>query len=152
MKLLNQTALEVIRDQAGAVTLGWVGERVYYARFVGDLSASVGHAHLARLGEAVAGVSSFAYFSDASALSSYDVLVRSKFLRFMLEHRAKFSSIVMLARSGGVTPAVDGVAAAVSGSITLVPDVTQFEKLLGHAAPVAKQRLLAKASLQSIRP
>jgi hypothetical protein len=114
----------------GSVTYGWVGRGVFYSRFVGSLSADLGTAHVARLGESISRVPSLAHFSDASALYQYDLLARSAFTRLVLQNRRKFSSLVMLTWSAGATPSAMAFAAAVGDSVTLVTAASVFAKLL----------------------
>lgn len=140
-KYTPHAALEVLRDDEGSVTLGWVGRGVFYSRFVGSLSAELGNTHVARLGEGLLLASSLLYFSDASALYQYDLLARSAFTRLVLENRRKFSRLVMLTWSTGVTPSAAAFAAAVGDSVTLLTDSTAFETLLEAAAPLARQRI-----------
>jgi hypothetical protein len=134
-------ALEVLKDDEGSVTLGWVARGVFYSRFAGSLSVELGMAHVARLGESLLWASSMAYFSDASALFQYDLLARSAFTRLILENRRKFSRLVMLTWSTGVTSSAAAFAAAVGDSVTLLTAPTAFEKLLVAEAPLARQRI-----------
>ncbi|HEX3852887.1 MAG TPA: hypothetical protein VHW01_18115 [Polyangiaceae bacterium] len=137
----HRSAFEVLSDDEGSVTLGWVAEDVFYTRFTGGLSATIGMAHAARLRDLLAGVSSLSYFADSSALSHYELLARSAFARLILENRRKFSELVMLTWSVGVSHAGSAFATAVGDPITLLTDARDFEQRLVAAAPLAKQRL-----------
>jgi hypothetical protein len=137
----HRSAFEVLSDDHGSVTLGWVAEDVFYTRFSGGLSAPIGMAHAARLRDLLAGVSSLSYFADSSTLSHYELLARSAFARLILENRRKFSALVMLTWSAGATHAGDAFAAAVGEPITLLTDAREFEQRLLAVAPLAKQRL-----------
>jgi hypothetical protein len=134
-------ALEVLSDDDGSLTMGWVGDGVFYARFTGGLSAQVGMAYVARLREILSAVSSLSYFSDASALNRYELIARSAFARLVLEHRRKFSALVMLTWPTGGTAASEAFAAALGDPIIVLSDALDFDKLLVSAAPLAKQRL-----------
>jgi|GEM_PF-2700139 hypothetical protein len=136
-----QSAFEVLSDDAGSVTLGWVADAVFYTRFTGGLSAPVGMAYAARLRDLLSGVSSLSYFADSSALSHYELLARSAFARLILENRRKFSELVMLTWSVGVTHDGAAFATAVGDPITLLTDAREFEQRLLAVAPLAKQRL-----------
>jgi hypothetical protein len=140
-KHVQPPALEILQDSEGSVTMGWVGDGVFYARFVDGLSAGVGMAHVKRLQELIGGVPSLSYFSDASGLNRYDLVARSAFARLVLENRRKFSALVMLTWSAGATPAAAAFVAAVGNPVTLLTDATEFDKLLVAAAPLARQRL-----------
>jgi hypothetical protein len=136
-----QVTLEVLEDDEGSVTLGWVGRGVFYSRFVGSLSADLGVTHAARLGQCISQTASLLYFSDASALYQYDLLARSAFTRLILDNRRKFSRLVMLTWSAGATPSARAFAAAVGDSVTLLTDLTAFETQLVAAAPLAMQKI-----------
>jgi hypothetical protein len=147
-----QAALEVLKDDEGSVTFGWVGRGVFYSRYAGSLSANLGREHVARLAQTLLGASSLQYFSDASALYQYDLAARSAFTRLVLENRRKFSRLVMLTWSTGVTPSAVAFAAAVGDSLTLLTDPTAFEKLLVAQAPLARQRIDARAWVTDSTP
>jgi len=132
---------EILKDDEGSVTMGWVGDGTFHARFVGALSASLGTSYVARLREIVSTVSAIGYFSDARELTRYDLVARSAIARLVLENRRKFSAIVMLTWSGGITPAIRAFAESVGEPIVVLSDAGEFDKLLIAAAPLAKQRL-----------
>lgn len=137
----SHPALEVVSDNDGSITRGWVGNGVYYACFVGGLSAHLGLAHVARLREILSQVDSLTYFADAHALAHYDLLARSAFVRLLLENRKRFSLVVVLSWSGEVTAATEAFTAAVGSVVTIVREADEFEKLLSRAAPFANQML-----------
>jgi hypothetical protein len=135
----SPSALEVVSDNDGSVTRGWVANGVYYARFVDGLSAGLGLAHVARLREILSQVDSLMYFADARALAHYDLLARSAFVRLLLENRRRFPLVVILTWAGDVTAATEAFTAAVGSIVTLVREADEFEKLLSHVAPLANQ-------------
>jgi len=137
----HRSVFEVLSDAEGSVTLGWVAEDVFYTRFTGGLSATIGMAHAARLRDLLAGVSSLSYFVDSGTLSHYELLARSAFARLILENRRKFSELVMLTWSVGATHAGAAFATAVGEPITLLTEAREFEQRLVAVAPLAKQRL-----------
>jgi hypothetical protein len=137
----QQTAFEVLSDDEGSLTLGWVAEDVLYTRVAGGLSSAVGMAHAARLRGLLAGVSSLRYFGDFSALSRYELLARSAFARLILENRRKFAGLVLLSGPASSALAGEAFAAAVGEPITRLTDAREFEQCLLLAAPLAKQRL-----------
>ena len=136
-----RSAFEVLSDDEGSVTHGWVAEAVFYTRFTGGLSATIGMAHAARLRDLLAGASALSYFVDSSTLIHYELLARSAFARLILENRRKFSELVMLTWSVGVMHAGSAFATAVGDPITLLTDPREFEQRLVAVAPLAKQRL-----------
>jgi hypothetical protein len=137
----HRSSFEVLSDDEGSVTLGWVAEDVFYTRFTGGLSANIGMAHAVCLRDLLAGVSSLSYFADSSTLSHYELLARSAFARLILENRRKFSALVMLTWSVGVAHSGEAFAAAVGEPITLLTEARDFEQRLLAVAPLAKQRL-----------
>ena len=136
-----RSAFEILSDEEGSVTLGWVAEGVFHTRFTGGISAAIGMAYAARLRDLIAGVSSLIYFADSSMLSHYELLARSALARLLLENRRKFSALVMLTGSVGDTHAGAAFAAAVGDPITQLTDAREFEQCLLAVAPLAKQRL-----------
>lgn len=137
----QSSRFEVMSDEGGSVTLGWVAEDVFYTRFTGGLSAPIGMAYAARLRELLAAVSSLRYFVDAGTLSHYELLARSALTRLILENRRKFSALVMLTWSVRVGLPGEAFAAAVGNPISLLTEASEFEQRLLAVAPLAKQRL-----------
>ena len=131
----------MLRDSEGAVILGWVGEGVFYARVVGTLSAELGEMLASHLKKVVAEVPSVRYFSDASALRTYDLLARSALTRVMLANRRRFADIVILTWAEGINAAERAFAAAIGDPIHILTDPADFEARLTRAAPLAKQTL-----------
>ncbi len=140
-EMISRTALEVLKDEQGAVALGWVASGVLYSRFSGGLSQSVGTLHHARLESTLRQVSSLRYFVDSGALEYYDLLARRAFTRIVLTHRERFSELVLLTWAGGITKTAEKFAAAVGEPLTMVTEQRVFERLLTGAAPFARQRL-----------
>src|SRR5687767_13852220 len=104
-KAVFKGPLEMLRDSEGAVILGWVGEGVFYTRLVGTLSAELGDVLAAQLWAVLADVPTLRYFSDASALQTYDLLARSALTRVVLANRRRFADIVILTWSQGINAA-----------------------------------------------
>jgi hypothetical protein len=140
-KATHQRPLEVIADPEGSVTVGWVGEGVFYARFVGVLSADLGARHAQRLQKALTQVPSLHYFADSSALRTFDLAARSCFARVVLAHRRQFASLVLLAWAGGITASTRSFASAIGDPVVVLTDELEFEKALVRAAPLARQKL-----------
>jgi hypothetical protein len=138
----SQRPLEMLRDSEGAVILGWVGEGVFYTRFVGMLSAELGEMVASHLNKVVvAEATSLRYFSDASALKTYDLLARSAITRVVLAHRRRFADIVILTWAEGINAPERVFADAIGDPIHVITDAADFEKRLVRAAPLAKQTL-----------
>lgn len=130
---------EMITDDAGSVTFGWIDEGVYYARFARGLSSRLGAAFAARLGMAVESVSSLKYFSDARGLENFDLLARSALVRVVSRQRRKFAELTILPwAGGGPGPAM---LSAIGEPLYVATDADDFERRLMAAAPRARGRL-----------
>jgi len=133
--------LERITERHGAVTVGWVGRGVLYARYEGVLSAELGTRYAARLEGFLGDAAMLELFTDASALQSYDLLGRSAVIQMMMAHRSQFASLVTLTWAGGAGPLARNFAAALGTPVEYLTDAEAFEnRLLGHA-PFAKRKL-----------
>src|SRR5262245_18832331 len=75
---LMRRPLQALTDAEGSIALGWVGKNVMYARFSGGVSASLGAAFCARVGELLP-ATPIRYFADALELTYYDLLARRAF-------------------------------------------------------------------------
>jgi hypothetical protein len=134
--------LELLTDEGGSVLLGWLAPDVLFVRFTGRLSSELADAYVPRLETLLqSSRHSVRYFSDASALTSYDLLARSAFVRMVLANRRALSSMVMLTWSAGVGPIAQNLAATLGDAVEVLTDPKQFDVRLLQAAPLAKQRL-----------
>lgn len=136
-EFFNPAGLEIAEDRAGAIAYGFIAPRVFYARFVGALSLSLGEHYVTRLTSLFEPVPSLVYFADSSALTGYDGATRTRFLRFVLDEGRKLSSLVLLSARGGITPAQRAFAATVGEPVTLLDDAHEFDRLLSNVVPVA---------------
>jgi hypothetical protein len=132
---LSARSLEVLRDDQGEVSFGWIGKVTFYARYEGGLSASIGLAYAIRLREMLTGVSALHYFSDATQLGHHDLVAESAFVRTVVGNRGKFRSLVVLTQPARSVPAAEAFATAVGEPITLLSDASRFEGRLVAAAP-----------------
>src|SRR5688572_9785442 len=64
---LAMPTLETISDETGKVVVGWVDDRVLYARFEGGMSADLGARFATHVALLVAKVRGVRYFADAHA-------------------------------------------------------------------------------------
>ncbi|HVY25119.1 MAG TPA: hypothetical protein VHB79_01155 [Polyangiaceae bacterium] len=142
-EFFNPAGLDVAEDRRGAIAYGFIAPRVFYARFVGELSLALGEHYVTRLRSLFDAVPSLVYFADTSALAGYDCGARTRFLRFVLDQRAKFSSLVLLSSRAGITPAARGFAATVGEPVTLLDDPNEFDRLLSNVVPIADPALPA---------
>ncbi len=144
--------LRVFEDGEGAVTVGWVGPSVLYARYRGSLSAEVGNALANTLRSLVAQQPSVQYFADASKLESYDLVARSAFVRVVLAERRRFKQITMLTWQAGITSSATAFVEAIGEPIELLTDAELFEARLCRAAPNARGELSRPGTRPAARP
>jgi hypothetical protein len=141
LKAIHHKPLELMADDEGSITLGWVDAGVFYARFIGVLSAALSTRHTARLESALERTPSLHYFADCRALCSYDLGARSAFLRTILAHRSQFTSVVILTWAQGITPVTRAFASAVGEPVDVLADEMDFETRLLEVAPLARAKL-----------
>jgi hypothetical protein len=141
LKAIHHKPLELLADDEGSVTLGWVDAGVFYSRFVGVLSAPLAARHTEQLEAALERAGSLHFFSDGRALSSYDLGARGAFLRTVLAHRSQFKSVVMLTWSLGITPVTRSFASALGEPVDILSDELEFERRLLETAPLARGKL-----------
>lgn len=134
-ELFNPAGLRMLEDRHGAIAYGYVAPRVFYARFVGCLSAELGSTYVEQLASVMESVTTLAYFVDASALSVYDLDARTRFERFVSRERVKFASIVMLTWQSGDAPASRSFVEAVGEPIKILSEPLEFERALCNVAP-----------------
>jgi hypothetical protein len=149
---MQQSTLEILRDDEGAVAIGWVGERVLYAHLSGGLSAEIGSAFTSKLQSLCEQVPSFAYFSDASELTHYDLLARSAFVRVVLANRRKFASLVFLTWPEGISPVTRNFLSVLGEPIDVLTDPAEFDAKLLRATPRGKHGPDPRTWIQLPRP
>jgi len=140
-KAIHHKPLELLSDDEGSVTLGWVDNGVFYARFIGVLSAGLSEKHTERLEGALTRASALHYFADCRALSSYEIGARGAFLKTVLAHRSQFKSVVILTWSLGITPVTRAFTAALGEPVDVLADELEFESRLLTTAPLARAKL-----------
>jgi hypothetical protein len=137
--------LEVVLDDDGSVSFGWVAEGVLYARLSGGLSENLGQLFVARLRSFVDRTDSIFYFCDASALEHYDLRARNDLVSFFLANRLKFERLVMLTWSEGASAASHAVAAVIGDRVDMLADAARFDARLVQMAPSATQIMEQRA-------
>lgn len=141
LKAIHHKPLELISDDEGSITLGWVDTGVYYARFIGVLCADLGAKHIERLRAALERSSSIHYFADARALGSYELAARGAFVRTLQQYRDRLQSVVLLTWAQGLTSHTDAMATAIGGPVDILTDEMDFERRLLDIAPLARAKL-----------
>ena len=132
--LFNPAGLRMLEDQKGAIAYGYVAPRVFYARFVGQLSATLGSSYVAELDAAVGQVPALAYFADASALREYDLIARAPFARFVADRRVKFASLVILTWAEAIGPTARAFADSLGERVQILTCPLEFERALTNVA------------------
>jgi hypothetical protein len=131
------SSLHVLADTEGSVCVGWVARRVLFAGFEGGLSADLGEEFAAHVGRLVARAKDVKYFSDAHALTNYDLRARRSFVRMALAHRGRFGSFVFRTWPAGIGPASRVLANVLGGSVEFLTTSAGFYQRLAEAAPLA---------------
>jgi len=132
---------ETLRDSHGFVTTGWAGDAVVHVRVEGGMSAELGARHAAFMQKLVASATGVHYFADVSALTHYDLLARSAFVRMALANRRCFASFTFLAWAAGVGQMARSFAAAIGDNVELCVEASEFERRLMRVAPLARHRI-----------
>ena len=132
---------ETLRDREGSVVVGWAGASVIHARVEGVMSAELGAQFAAHLQTLVANGNGIHYFADVSALTSYDLLARSAFVRMALANRRRFASFTFLAWAAGVSQVARAFAAAIGDNVELCLEQSEFDRRLMQVAPLARHRI-----------
>ena len=132
--LFNPAGLRMLEDKQGAIAYGYVAPRVFYARFVGRLSAELGTTYVHQLEQAVGQVPALAYLADASALRDYDLIARTRFASFVVNRRVKFASLVILT-SPENAGSLSAFAETLGEPVDVFTDPLDFERALGNVAP-----------------
>ncbi|HEX2873730.1 MAG TPA: hypothetical protein VHP33_20885 [Polyangiaceae bacterium] len=133
--LFNPAGLRMLEDKEGAIAYGYVAPRVFYARFVGRMSAELGTSYVRQLELAVGQVPALAYFADASALREYDLIARARFASFVVNRRVKFASLVILTWPQHDGAAASSFAQTLGEPVDVFTDPLDFELALGNVAP-----------------
>lgn len=126
----------MLEDREGAIAYGFIAPRVFYARFVGSLSAELGSNYVRRLEVAFDREESLAYFGDASALRAYDLVARTRFQSFVASRREKLASLVLLTWAAGIGPATRALTDALGQPLQIYSDPVEFDRALSNVAPV----------------
>jgi hypothetical protein len=137
--------MRTLADEEGSVAVGWIGESVLYARLTGALSAELGAAYAKEIGTLVAKASAVHLFGDMTALTRYDLLARSAFVRVVLANRQRFGSLTMLTWAEGVSRGARMVMETLGPGTTVLTERSEFDSRLLLAAPLARKVLDAKA-------
>jgi hypothetical protein len=135
--LFNPAGLCMLEDKEGAIAYGYVAPRVFYARFVGRLSAELGTSYVRQLELAAGQVPALAYFADASALRECDSIARMRFASFVLNRRVKLASLVILTwqKHDGPLASASAFAETLGEPVDILTDPLDFELALGNVAP-----------------
>jgi hypothetical protein len=145
MKANREIGLETIVGLNGKVTLGWVGHRVLYARFVGTLSVELNLAFIVRLRQISRDSEPFLYFSDARGLQTYDIAGKQEFLDFVLERQHQLEGCVSLTWQEGESAASRAFVARVGQTFEVLTNKGEFEERLFAVAPLAQHLLTGLA-------
>jgi hypothetical protein len=142
LRTIHHKPLELLADDDGSVTLGWVDVGVFYARFIGMFSLELSQQHNARVEAALERRSPLHYFADARALGGYDLDARSAFFLTVLAHRQQFKSVVLLTWTTlGITPIARSYVSTIGEPVEVLADEHVFEDRLLKVAPLARGKI-----------
>ncbi|MGC4093749.1 MAG: hypothetical protein QM756_38780 [Polyangiaceae bacterium] len=133
--------LESLADDQGTVTIGCVGNGVLYAGYEGMLSARLGEQVAEQVERFASASASLQFFVDASALTQYDMVARSAFVRVVLAHRRRFAALLMLNWTSTISPAGRALVTLLGEPSEIVSDPDEFQHRIAQAAPHARQML-----------
>lgn len=139
--MMKPLPFEILRDAEGSATLGWAGDSVVYAVVERSFSAELGVRFAGALQALVAGLTGVHYFCDAGAVTRYDLLARSAFVRVALANRRRFASFTLLTFPAADNPAAQSLVTALGENVTLCRDSEDFERRLLAMAPLARYRI-----------
>lgn len=130
----GMTFLERLDDEHGSVVIGWLVPGVLYARFSGAISLLMGQEYVRRLRTLVGGHDEIRYFTDYSAIESYDVGVFPLILAALKDLQGQFKRIT--ARPWATAPTAPAQSRlAAFGFLEFVATADEFEARMRAAAP-----------------
>jgi hypothetical protein len=126
--------LERVSDEHGSVILGWAHSGVFYAKFERSISAGVGQRFARRFAALIGDNIRVRYFSDSSAVTSYEPPALAALSSVLLSKRQRFDSIIALPW-GGVMGAAAKAFAEAFGCLEYVTSALEFERRFRAALP-----------------
>ena len=138
--------LETIAGKDGAVAMAWLAPGVFYTRFQGGFTASMGHTYATRLNTLIAPVRSLSLFCDMAGLKYYDLLARSSLARVVLSNRRRFNSITMLVpKEEGIASQIGVLVAALGEPLVVLLHRNKFEAQIASKAPQGMRKIDPKS-------
>jgi len=137
--------LEVIGGKDGSVAMAWLAPGVFYTRFQGGFTASMGHRYATRLNALIAPVRSLSLFCDMAGLRYYDLLARSSLARVVLSNRRRFNSITMLVPKEGMSSQIGVLVAALGEPLVVLSHRNKFDAQIARKAPQGMRKIDPKS-------
>ena len=137
--------LELIGGKDGSVAMAWLAPGVFYTRFQGGFTASMGHTYATRLNVLIAPVRSLSLFCDMAGLKYYDLLARSSLARVVLSNRRRFNSITMLVPKEGMSSQIGVLVAALGEPLVVLSHRNKFEAQIARKAPQGMRKIDLKS-------
>lgn len=138
---MEREQLHVMRLDGGEAVFGWLATGVFYTRFQGALSGSLGVRVSSHLDTLLARADGCRYFSDCSGASTYDFAARNSLVRVLFNRRKQFESFVVLATGGVTLLAARAVAPMFGAAMTVYDDPRAFQAELQRAVPLVSHKL-----------
>ena len=133
--------LSMVADREGALVLGFVSKDIFYVRFMGRISTSLGSKFAALLRKSLADSPVIGCFCDADSPGTVDLAARSEIIRAFLDNRRRFESMATLVGTPGVASTVRAIATVLDCLVHIVENPDEFNTLLVRAAPYAQAKL-----------
>src|SRR5689334_6983110 len=135
------TPLTMVADLEGGVVLGFINKEIFYMKFVGHVSASLGSNCAALLRKQLAGAPVLGFFCDAEAPGTIDLSARSSIVRAFLDNRRHLESMTTLVGTPIVAPTVRAIATVLDGLAYIAESADEFHTMMIRAAPYAQAKL-----------
>jgi hypothetical protein len=131
----------MVADLDGGVVLGFINKEIFYMRFIGHVSASLGSKCATLLRKKLADTPVLGFFCDAEAPGTLDLSARSSIVRAFLDNRRHLESMATLVGTPIVAPTVRAIATVLDGLAHIAENADEFHNMLVRAAPYAQAKL-----------
>ena len=131
----------MVADREGGVVLGFVNKEIFYMKFLGHVSPSLGSHCASMLRTKLAGTPVLGFFCDAEVPGTIDLSARSSIVRAFLDNRKHLESMATLVGTPIVAPTVRAIATVLDGLAHIAENAEEFHIMLVRAAPYAQAKL-----------
>jgi len=131
----------MVADREGGVVLGFVNKEIFYMKFLGHVSSSLGSHCASMLRTKLSGTPVLGFFCDAEAPGTIDLSARSSIVRAFLDNRRHLESMTTLVGAPIVAPTVRAIATVLDSLAHIADSAEDFHAMLVRAAPYAQAKL-----------